>query len=249
MAGVLAVCGMAFEARIAAAAGAEVLYGARGPALERRLAERLRLPCDGVISFGVAGGLAPALPPGAVVVATEIIDGARSLASYPTDTQWTAALRAALPKACGGALAGEDGAVASVADKQAWWQATGALAVDMESHIAARQAQAARVPFVACRVVLDAAACAVPAAALAALGADGRTDLGALLLALARQPRQLPDLLKLARDAATARATLRAARRSVGPRFALPAAPYLAPIQSGTGTGTGAAGGAGSVSS
>ncbi len=247
MAGLLVVCGMAFEARIAAAAGAEVLYGARGAALERRLAERLRLPCDGVISFGVAGGLAPALSPGAVLVATDIIDGARSLASYPTDRLWTAALRAALPQACGGALAGEDGALAGVADKQAWWQATGALAVDMESHIAARQAQAARVPFVACRVVLDAAGCAVPPAALAALGTDGRTDLGALLLALARQPRQLADLLKLAGDAAAARASLRAVRRSLGPRFALPAAPCLAPLQSGSGTG--AAGGAGSVSS
>jgi hopanoid-associated phosphorylase len=210
---------MDFEARIAAGPGVEVLPGARGARLERILAARLCMPCEGVISFGVAGGLDPSLAPGAVVLAQHIVDGDTG---FDTDLLWGAALREALPLAIGGTLAGSDGAVASVAEKHALRRASAALAVDMESHLVARLAQAAHLPYIACRVVLDPAGRSVPPAALAALGPDGRTDLAALLSALARGPRQLGDLLQLARDGRTARAALRTTRRLVGERFALP---------------------------
>ncbi|MCW3478597.1 phosphorylase [Neisseriaceae bacterium JH1-16] len=217
----MVVTGMAFEARIAAGSGVEVLYGLRGGALEHALAERLRTPCEGVISFGVAGGLDLALVPGSVVVPRLIDNGTDG---FDTDPAWSAALRAALPWAVDGILAGVDAAVVSVADKQALHRTSGALAVDMESHIAARQAQAAGVPFAACRVVIDPAMRTVPPAALAAMGSDGRTDFVALLRTLAEQPRQLIDLLQLARDAGIARAALRTARDAMGEYFAKPEA-------------------------
>jgi hopanoid-associated phosphorylase len=219
MASVVVVTGMAFEARIAASAGAEVLFGAHDITLERRLATRLRMPCDGVISFGVAGGLDRSLVPGAVVVAEHVVDGGNC---FDTDPAWCAALRQALPWAVGGTVVGVDAAVASVADKQALQYLTGALAIDMESHLAARLARAAQLPYMACRVVLDPAGRPVPPAALAALGRNGRTDLAALLMTLARRPRQLVGLLQLAHDAAVARAALRTTRRLMGDRFALP---------------------------
>ncbi|HEV7813531.1 MAG TPA: phosphorylase [Janthinobacterium sp.] len=220
MAALVLVTGMAFEAGIAAGAGVEVLYGLRGAALAQALAARLRLPCDGVISFGVAGGLAPSLPPGAVLVAARIVHEGRGI---DTDPAWSAAIRLALPAASVGILAGVDAAVAGVADKQALHLGSGALAVDMESHLAARAAQAAQLPFAACRIVLDPAGRALPPAALVALGPDGRTDLGALLRALAADPRQLGGLLQLGRDAAAARAVLKTTRKLLGRRFALPA--------------------------
>jgi hopanoid-associated phosphorylase len=221
MAGVVVVTGMAFEARIAASAGVEVLWGAHGVMLERLLAARLRLPCEGVISFGVAGGLDPSLAPGAVVVAERIVDGGNC---FETDPAWCAAMRQALPSAVGATVAGGDAAVASVADKQALHCVTGAAAVDMESHLAARLAQAAHLRFIACRVVLDPAGRPVPSAALAALGNDGRTRLAALLATLVRHPRQLAGLLQLAHDATVARAALRTTRTLLGDRFALPGA-------------------------
>jgi hopanoid-associated phosphorylase len=221
MAGVVVVTGMAFEARIAAGAGVEVLWGASGVMLERLLAARLRLPCEGVISFGVAGGLDPSLAPGAVVVAERIVDGGNC---FETDPAWCAAVRQALPSAVGGTVAGGAAAVASVADKQALQCVTGAVAVDMESHLAARLAQAAHRRFMACRVVLDPAGRPVPSAALAALGNDGRTRLAALLVTLARHPRQLAGLLQLAHDATVAHAALRTTRTLLGDRFALPGA-------------------------
>jgi hopanoid-associated phosphorylase len=217
MASVVVVTGMAFEARIATSAGVEVLCGAHE--VTRLLATRLRMPCDGVISFGVAGGLDPSLAPGAVVVAEHIVDGGNC---FDTDPAWCAALRQALPWAVAGTVVGVDAAVASIADKQALQRVTGALAIDMESHIAARLAQAAHLPYMACRVVLDPAGRSVPSAALAALGPNGRTHLAALLMTLARHPRQLARLLQLAHDATVAGAALRTTRRLLGERFALP---------------------------
>jgi hopanoid-associated phosphorylase len=219
MANLVVVTGMAFEAGIAAGAGLEVLRGAGHSSLERVLAMRLRMPCDGVISFGVAGGLDPALAAGDVVVADRIVNGD---AAFDTQPLWCAALRQALPGALGGTMAGVDRAVASVAEKQELRRLTGARAIDMESHLGARLALAAQIPYIACRVVLDPAGRSVPPAALAALGRDGRADLAALLGALAAHPGQLFSLLQLARDAALARSALRTTRRLLGDRFALP---------------------------
>jgi hopanoid-associated phosphorylase len=215
MGSVVVVTGMAFEARIAAGPGVEVLHGA---SLARVLAARLRMPCDGVISFGVAAGLDPSIRPGTVVLAERIVDGEEG---FDTDAVWRAALRQALPYAVCGAVVGVDVAVAGVADKQALQRVTGGVVLDMESHLGARLAKAAHLPYMACRVVLDPAWRAVPPAALAALGQDGRTRLAALLGALAAHPRQLAALVQLARDATVARAALRTTRALLGERYAL----------------------------
>ncbi|TFW16599.1 phosphorylase family protein, partial [Duganella callida] len=176
---VVVLTGMAFEAKIAT--GDEALHGLRGDALERALDQRLAQPCAGLISFGMAGGLAPDLTPGALIVVRAVADGQALMA---TDSAWCDALLQALHQAqdrnsagagalagiFAGIVAGVDAPAATVADKQALYRATGALAVDMESHIGARAAQRAGVPYAVCRVVLDPAQQAVPPAALAAFG-------------------------------------------------------------------------------
>lgn len=186
------------------------------------LATRLDEGFDGVLSFGVAGGLDPARRPGDVVIAEAVMDGDRCL---ETDPRWTRALRHALPVGTTARITGSDTAITTVEAKQALYRTHGAVAVDMESHIAARVAHARRLPFAACRVVLDDAAHEVPAVAVAGMADDGRSDILAVLAALARSPGQLGALLHLARDAAAARAALRNARRALGDSFALPAPP------------------------
>ena len=213
---VIVLTGMAFEARLARGPGVEVIYRDGSGRLDAVLAARLRQPCAGVISFGVAGGLDPALKPGTVVIADHVQDGALR---HDCDPAWTAALRKSLPGAIGGLLAAADNAVVSVADKRALHHGSGALLIDMESHFAARLASGAQRPFAVCRVVLDDAGRAVPPAALAAMGEDGGTDIGALLASLLRHPGQLPALLRLAGDAGRARAALRSARTAAGARF------------------------------
>jgi len=219
---VLVVCGLDFEARIAAGAGCETLYGMRGTALAEALESRLRAGVDGVVSFGVAGGLAPGLDAGDVVVPDAILDGEQRL---PVDARWAQALRQALAGCTTGLLAGVDAPVTTVAAKAALHRAHGAAVVDMESHLTARVAHARGIPFAACRVVLDGATRAVPAAAVAGMADDGRSDVLAVLAALAKSPQELGPLLRLARDAATARAALRNARRALGEGFSFPSAP------------------------
>lgn len=220
-AGVLVVCGMDFEARIAAGPDCQVLHGLRADALDRALQAQLAAGCAGVISFGVAGGLDPALAPGAIVIASGVQDGSRPGHRYPTDPAWTQALRHAQPLAAYGLIAGSDTAAATLADKEALRAASGALVVDMESHIAARAAQSHGVPFAACRIVVDPATRPVPPLALAGMGSDGRTDVGAVVLGLLRTPQQLPALMRLARDASAARTAMVAARRAMGDDFSL----------------------------
>jgi hopanoid-associated phosphorylase len=210
---------MDFEARIAIGPQCEVVYGQRGAALDADI-ERRAGACAGIISFGVAGGLDPALAPGAVVIATSVCDEF-SGQSTPADPAWVRALMRALPQAVSGALAGSDTAVATLADKAALHAASGALAVDMESHIAARIARRHGLPFAACRVVIDPATRAVPPLALAGMGSDGRTDVGAVMAGLLKSPWQLPALMRLGRDASAARGSLLALRRTVGQDFAL----------------------------
>lgn len=211
---VLVVCGMDFEARIAGGPHSEVVYGQRGAALDAAI-ERSIHACAGIISFGVAGGLDPALGPGAVVIATSVRDETDGV-STPTDQAWVTALQETLPQAVSGVIAGSDTAVVRLADKAALRDAGGALAVDMESHIAARVAHRYGLPFAACRVVIDPATRAVPPLAVAGMGSDGRTDVGAVMAGLLKAPWQLPALMRLGRDAAVAKASLLAVRRAVG---------------------------------
>jgi hopanoid-associated phosphorylase len=214
---VIVVCGLAFEAAIAAGPGVLAVCGP-GPrrvaeGLDALLAEHARGAVAGILSFGCAGGLDPHLEPGACVLAGGVAaDGA----VVETDPAWTRALAARLPGASVGLLAGLDTPLASRDGKTRLWRASGALAVDMESHAAALAARRHGLPFAACRVVLDPPWRSLPACALAAMRADGSTDLPALLLALARAPWEIGALGALALDAWRARRALRRVRAQLG---------------------------------
>ncbi|MGN6653491.1 phosphorylase [Trinickia sp.] len=209
------VTGMAFEARIARAPGVEVVYAARADRLERALQDVLARGASGVMSFGTAGGLAPDLMPGALVVA-DAIDG--PLGHVPTDAAWRerilSTLRASLPatRVVCGPTAAVAAPVVTRQQKDALHDATGALAVDMESHIAAAHAGARGLPFAVCRAVVDPAWRTLPPAATAGLREDGTTALAPILRELARGPGQLPSMIRLALDARAARVSLVAAR-------------------------------------
>lgn len=222
---VIAVTGMAFEARIARGKDVEAVFAARSDLLERALAEALARGASGVISFGTAGGLAADLGAGTLIVA-EAIDGPAG--RIPTDSAWRERIIAKLaasslnaPWQCG-VLAAVTAPVTSVEQKAALSRARGALAVDMESHVAAAMAQAHGLPFIACRAIVDPAWRALPEAATAGLRDDGTTALIPILASLAGAPSQLGAMIRLAGDARAARAALVEARRTLGPAFERP---------------------------
>ena len=175
------------------------------------------LSVRGVISFGVAGGLDPALNSGDVVVATEIMAG---------DSRWVAAsalsdeliagagLGAVLgrQRVIRGGLAGVEQVVTAQAGKAALRLQTGAAAVDMESHIAAAYAADASLPFAALRVISDPATRALPTLATSAIKANGDIDVRKILRGVARNPLSIRALYATGRDFNRALRSLRGCR-------------------------------------
>ncbi len=202
----LIVVGMTREARVAQDRG-RTCVGSAG--LTSALAG-----ADGVVSFGLCGALDPSLAVGDVVIADGVIFAGARVA---TDAAWTAALAAAVPSARRGDMAGGNVIAGSAAAKAALRRATGAAAVDMESHAVARAAAAAGVPFAVVRAVSDGAASALPRAAQAGFKADGEPDVAAVLRALARRPWELPALVRTALDAEKAFKSLARAAAALAP--------------------------------
>ena len=101
------------------------------------------------MSFGIAGGLDPALSPGRLIVATAVIDGQGG--KIECHGAWRDELIAALASLSplAAPLAGRDGAIVTVAEKALLHARHGAAAVDMESHAVARVAARAGLPFAA----------------------------------------------------------------------------------------------------
>jgi len=125
-------------------------------------------------------------------------------------------LRAALPDALVGRIVGSDAIAAAAADKRALARRTGGVAVDMESHVAARVAARHGLPFGAIRVISDRLEDDLPPAALVGMRPDGGMALDAVLASLARRPGQLPALIRTGRQADRAFAGLKAAMAAVG---------------------------------
>jgi len=211
---VIALVGLAFEARIAAGPG--VLVVCRSREMSDLLQLAIRAGCRGIISFGVAGGLAPDLIPGDCVVASAIIDHP---AVRPTDALWSRRLADMIPDARHGPIVGVNSVVSNPADKRTLHAFTRAVAVDMESHLVARLADAHGLAFAAVRVVVDPAHRAVPPAALLAMAPGGSTDVSAMLWEILARPSQVSPLMRLAADAMAARAALVRLRRTLGPSF------------------------------
>jgi adenosylhomocysteine nucleosidase len=215
---VIAVSCLSIEARIARGPGVLVLCD-HADRLVTTLDAAASRGAAGIISFGIAGGLAPDLAAGDWVVGT----GVRTNDSwFPADQAWARRLLAALPAAIHADIAGVDAPVADTAAKQDLHRCSGAAAVDMESHLAARIAAAYRIPFAACRVVVDPADVTLPPAALVGLRQDGTADLPAILRSLRAQPRQLPALVRTTRDAGIACSALRRGRQAMGTALGCP---------------------------
>lgn len=214
----LAATGLLREAKILAGAGVVVVAGGgRSEALERALAAAAG-DCAGIVSIGLAGALAEGLAPGDWVVADAVlVDGEPA----PVHPPWRAALAARLPAARTGRFLGSDTMMVRAADKRRAHAATGAIAVDMESHMAARIARRLGLPFAAARVISDAADRNLPAAVSVGVRPDGGMAVGAVLAGLLRDPRQFPALIRTGLEAGAAFRALADARRLLGPGLGL----------------------------
>ncbi|MGH8508569.1 MAG: purine phosphorylase [Gammaproteobacteria bacterium] len=185
-----------------------------GQARARQAAETLVAQgARALLSWGTAGALANALRPGDVIVPDTILV---SDVRYPIDTAWHAGLTACLERHLTvrtGAMLHTAEVIATPDEKRLLFERTGALAVDMESGAVAQAAWRAGIPFAVLRAIVDPQTMAIPAAALATIDELGRPRIASLLVALAREPR---DLLALVRLSACFRSALASLKRVAG---------------------------------
>jgi hopanoid-associated phosphorylase len=214
----IVVVGMAFEARIAAGLGVPVVCGGDGKNLDSALARTMAAGCGGLISFGVAGGLAPDLKPGTCVIGSSILDGEEERL---TDARWAQRLMRIIPDAVHGPIVGVRQPIAHTSAKHALHRRTGAIAVDMESQVVARAAERHGVPLAAIRVVVDPVERTIPRSALAGARPDGTIDPLAVLRSLMSYPRDFFGLIRMSLDARAARATLVRGSALLGPGLGL----------------------------
>lgn len=209
---------MAFEAAIAGRSDEAFICCGQA----RRLREALEIAfddrCAGILSFGIAAGLDPVLRPGTAVVASAVIDRGEELG---VDEEWSKSLLSHDGRAVSGPVLGVEAPVLDPREKKRLLEETGAMALDMESHLAARFAAGRRVRFAALRVVADPAGRAIPEAAVRGMSPDGTTNPGAVLRSTVRNPAQIAPLVRLACETWLARRGLVRARRSLGPGFGL----------------------------
>lgn len=202
---VLAVTGLKKEAQIVGVSGVIVVAGGGNGALLAQKLGALHGDIRGVISIGLGGGLSPHLKAGDVVIADRIITGTES---WDCHEGWRVRLMSRVPTAIQGQIFGSDIIIHEAATKTGLHDTTGALAVDMESQVAARFAAKRNLPLAALRVISDDAAHVLPPAALVAMKPDGGIAMGRVLGSLLRKPRQIPALVRTARGSNKAFAEL-----------------------------------------
>ena len=194
---VICVCGLAAEAKVARAAGFQAIVGAGDPRRTAALAGAAAREARCLVSFGIAGALAPHLRPGDVILSTEIVGDGRRWRAAASFAAEIAALGAQLGVVAG-PVCGSRAILATPSDKRRLWRDTAALAVDLESAIVAEAAEAAGIPCVALRAIADAAGRLLPPAALIPLTAAGGPAVGRVLAEVLRHPRQIGALVALA---------------------------------------------------
>jgi hopanoid-associated phosphorylase len=211
----VAVTGLAREARIIARSGfITVVGGGDRGALELQIRAAIATGARRVLSIGICGALSPELGIGDCIAATEVVAGDQRLAA---DASWVSELLAHVPGVQPGVLLGSDSVIADPEEKERLHRTIGAVAVDMESHIAAGLASRNGVPFAALRFVSDLQGRSLPPAALIAMLPSGKVNVPAVILSVVSRPAQIRALIRTAWDAEKAFRALSRSCRFLSP--------------------------------
>jgi adenosylhomocysteine nucleosidase len=213
-----AVTGLAAEAAIARKAGLVAAAGAGTPVgTENAIRNLIEQGVPGLVSFGIAGGLAPNLATG-TLIAPAAVRGLDDEAHW-VDVEWHARLTrmahaAGIPLVVGGIL-GAERIASSASEKARLHHDSHAIAIDLESHRVARAAERARLPFLVFRVIADTAQRDLPPAALVPLTKSGHPSVRVLGSVIAK-PGQISALFTLSRETRAALQALRGGAVALG---------------------------------
>ena len=209
------------ERRVCATSGIDPGAGARPvflqtgigvPDTEWLTKHATEIAASGLVSTGAAGGLAPNLEPGTLVLPRRVrcTDGD----VFPVDPNWHDRVLTVL-RPHFHVLTGDLLSVMAVMrrpeQKRDAHERTKAIVTDMESGNLAEVAAQIGAPFLVLRAVMDTAEDEIPETALTAVTASGETDYRSLIAGLARRPMDLASLIVTVRRFRSAARTLRRA--------------------------------------
>lgn len=157
---------------------------------------------DCLLSFGLAAGLDPSLPPGTIIIPNAVKAWGHT---YSCDATLRHILGGDQQGTISGPLLHNDDVVLEAQHKAELFADAQCAALDMESGFLARAAQEAGLPFAVLRVVCDPATRSLPPVTACVLSPDGGLKIGLLLRSLLRHPSQISGLINLGRDAGLAR--------------------------------------------
>ncbi|HMI19738.1 MAG TPA: phosphorylase [Sphingomonas sp.] len=186
--------------------------------LEARLHQAASNGASGIVSYGLTGGLADGLRIGDWVVGSRLA-GAIDHECHPG---WRDALASRLPGARIGAFFADGRMIDTIAEKRALGLNHDALAVDMESHVAARVALAHGLPFAIVRIISDEVDHLLPHAITVSMRPDGGFDRTRMRKSLADDPAQMRDVTQTMAQFAAGFRGLRSGARLMGERLAFP---------------------------
>lgn len=171
------------------------ICGIGGVAADRAARRLLARGVSLLVSFGTAGALGKGCA-GDIVVPERVVDSAGQAFNAPPELidVFCRALSGP-PIPLRGMLLSADQALSDPAAKQRMHAETGAEAVDLESAAVARVA-AGHVPFLAIRVIIDAADRSIPDAAMSSVEGSSHR-LRRVLPALLKSPDQIPAMISL----------------------------------------------------
>ncbi len=189
---VVAVTGTKREAAVLAKLGITVIVGGGDTAKLTTELARVASGAAGIVSFGMAGALVPKIKIGDFVIGTSL------LGSWTGDcnADLVDVLDFGIPYAHFGAVYADGRLIADPAEKFELGRRTGALAADMESHIAAKFAAENGIPFGVIRCISDEVHAPLPPAIAVAMRPDGALAISAILWSIAQKPTQLPELIR-----------------------------------------------------
>jgi hypothetical protein len=216
---VILATGFTREVRTVEAPGIVAIAGGGvAERLEERLDAAARQGAAGIISYGLTGGLADGLKIGDWVVGSRIVGGI----DHACDMGWRDALAARLPGSRVGGFFADGRMIDTIAEKRALGVAHDALAVDMESHVAARVAKAHGLPFAIARIVSDEVDHLLPHAITVSMRPDGGFDRTRMRASLAAEPGQMRDVVQTMAQFLIGFRGLRRGAKLMGERVAFP---------------------------
>lgn len=192
-----------------------VVSGMGAAAAEQGALRLVEAGARALMSWGLAGGLDPALAAGTLLLPNEVVSPEGRV--LPTARDWRERLSdvvAASCTACGGRLLTCREPIVSPADKAIAFRQVGAAAVDLESFAVAAVAARHCLPFLAVRAIVDTGLDGLPRSLIAAAAGAGHVRMGRLLGALVRAPADLPGFIRLVRRYSAASRTLTIVARS-----------------------------------